>query len=142
MFVGLFLYFRKLKKHCNAITNNVYSICQGVFIISFSLLLIMLIVGVTDNIYCMYSYKKANYDIIEGYIEDFEYTYPNNSKMPDGIKFSIKDEKFIVRQGILNTGYSVKNNIINNDGQHLRIYYLPNKVGVPVDTILRIDSYQ
>lgn len=102
----------------------------------------MLIVGVTDNIYCMYSYKKANYDIIEGYIEDFEYTYPNNSKMPDGIKFSIKDEKFIVRQGILNTGYSVKNNIINNDGQHLRIYYLPNKVGVPVDTILRIDSYQ
>lgn len=141
LFLILFWYFRKLKKNCNSNTNNIYSICQGVFVIAFSLLLIMLIVSMIDNIYCVYSYKQANYGIIEGYIEDFEYTYPNNSKVPDGIKFSIGDEKFIVRQGILNTGYNVKYNIINNNGQHLRIYYLQNETGIAVDKILRIDSY-
>ena len=119
--------------------SNVYFICRIFMIVCIVFMLILFILNVGENIYCIDSYKNMRYDTVQGTIENFEYTYPNHSNHADGIKFSINDKQFTVRKGIFNIGYSINDNIITHNGQYLKIYYLPPEGEKYIDTILRID---
>ncbi len=91
-----------------------------------------------ENTTYIYLYQTQQCSVVEGTVENFHYTYLNNSYHIDGISFEMQGQQFTIRKGIFNAGYDVGKNIITQEGEKLRIYYIDSG-GKEVCTILRIE---
>lgn len=112
---------------------------MGVFVIMIIMINFIIICSISEKIYFIDCYKNRKYSIVEGAVEDFEYIYDNNGRKKTGVKFKVNNVGFEINKGIINAGYSIRDNIINENGNKYRIYYIENNGNSYVDTILRID---
>ena len=143
--VCLYLCVKKISfKTLNTINKHfivdIYTVTRLILAIFMIFIIIFVALVGGGHIYSINSYNNGHYDIVEGEIDNFKYTYPNNSKTPDGISFSVKDTSFLIRKGLFNSGYSVRDNIITQNGQKFKIYYIPVEGDSEITTILRIDK--
>jgi heme/copper-type cytochrome/quinol oxidase subunit 2 len=129
----LFLY--KFKKYNSSIHSNHFLIIFNTIAISIIVMVGMVcLMGLSQKIYCIYQYSNNNYKKVSGEVANFEYIYDNNSYNVRGVRFNISGKSFYINKGILNAGYSYRDNIISKNGQKYTIYYIDD-----IDTILRID---
>jgi len=139
--VGIILFVAFVGK-CTVINDETPSYLLMVRCICVFLIVVLGIVNfisLGQKAYAVNVYKNNECGVIEGEIEHLEYIYANNSTQIIGLKFSIKDKHFKINNGILNIGYSINDNIINQDGEKFKIYYLNTEKNF-IDTILRIDQ--
>ena len=135
---------RRLKKYNNYMVNEHTNFQKKIILFMGVLLSIILsfvnLCSIVEKIYAINCYNNKQYCVVEGEIENFKYIYANNSTNVIGIQFMVNKKNFKINKGILNVGYSVKNNIINGNGEKYKIYYLDNGEKFYLDTILRIDE--
>lgn len=133
---------KKLLKNTNNIKNkqNSYYFAFVITLMLFVFLNLIFYGGIGKKIYYMNLYKHEDYKSVEGEIQNFEYIYANNSYNVRGRCFEVKDNQFEINKGIVDSGYSYIDNIINRDGQKFKIYFVEPRNSEKINMILRIDE--
>lgn len=117
----IYIYILKKYKNNNALLNSIIIIRLVFFGIASLIITICLLFHALYPIYC---FNTGNYEIIEGYVEDFKLGSSTDNKMES---FSINGVCFKYSDGVISGGYNRTINhggVIRGDGQHIKIAYI------------------